>query len=272
MAEVNVDSRRLSLLAVSSKLNITAHNQGDNCIVARSGVRLIDSPNQTPTSLEEEKDKCQGFNYADYPDIGHAVGCWLNSLPEVEKSDYYTSDKDECQPFNSLLIDSKDLHVIKQTLLQGEAQRLRKKLGANHRRVLQMETRLKQNLSIVQDLGVRAEVAKIHVPEIPKDGTLLHGRITDKSYRGIKGLRVFIEGGKGYELRSFAGETDASGHYDIKIDSETIEKLGDVKTFLTVSTNKGTIIHEGHEPLALKSDTPLIANVVLDLSILSPMR
>ncbi|OPY51003.1 MAG: hypothetical protein A4E49_02503 [Methanosaeta sp. PtaU1.Bin112] len=272
MAELSLDSRRLSLLAVSSKLNITVHNQGDNCIVARSGAKLIKEPNQTSMSSQEE-DVCLKFIYNSDADIKYAVGCWLNSLPGEQ--DQYTSKGDECRLFNSLLKDFKDLQAIKQTLLQAEALRLKKKLGADHMRVLQMETRLKQNLSIVEDLEVKAELAKIHVPEIPEGGTLLHGRVTGKSYRGIKGLRVFIESGKGDEFRSLAGETDASGYYAIQIDSGTIDKLGrlrKIETYLTVSSKKGKIIHKGHEPLILKSDTSLIANVVLDLSILGTMR
>jgi|GEM_PF-2650459 hypothetical protein len=269
MVDVNVDSKRLSLLAVSSKLNITVHNQGDNCIVARSGEKLISDPNQTSMSSQDEN-ACKKFSYSSDPDMKYVVGCWLNSLPG--ESVEYASEGNECHPFNSLLIDCKDLQSIKQTLLQGEAQRLRKKLGADHLRVLQMETRLKQNLSIVHDLEVRVELAKIHVPEVQKDDTLLHGRVTDKSYRGIRGLRVFIEGEKGDEFGALVVETDDSGYYAIQIDSETKDKLKDKKTYLTVSTNKGTIIHKEQEALRLESDSPLIANVSLDLSILSTMK
>ncbi len=70
----------LSLLAVSSKLNIMTHNQGDHCIVARGGKKLYDR-NQTLLNSEEEED-CSGFNYPMVPLLAKDIKSWFGNRPQ----------------------------------------------------------------------------------------------------------------------------------------------------------------------------------------------
>ena len=52
-------------------------------------------------------------------------------------------------------------------------------------------------MTVIKRLDVELEVANIKVPEIPKGGSLVHGRIKDKANRGICGVTIFAEDEKG---------------------------------------------------------------------------
>jgi hypothetical protein len=81
MVSANSIPKTLSLLSVSTQLNITAHNQGDHCIVAQGSQQKINDRNQTLLSSEEEE-VCIKFNYNMVPLLAKDIKNWFGSLPQ----------------------------------------------------------------------------------------------------------------------------------------------------------------------------------------------
>jgi len=86
--------------------------------------------------------------------------------------------------FNSLnaegLNEIKTVKILSQVLLSQEIKRLGEKLGNEHPRVKKMQQQVKENSNLLKELEVEVEISKIEVPNVPTDGALVHGRITDK--------------------------------------------------------------------------------------------
>ncbi len=187
-------------------------------------------------------------------------------------------DQDLKNAFNQLVGDSLDalndfinVQTMAYTLFQHEAKRLSRQLGKEHPRVKQLEENTKNSLTVIQGLRVELETSKIRTPDVPEEGALVHGRVTDSASRGIPGLSICAEDEKGKPLRVFGcAETNASGYYAIPIDHNTIEKLKNIDVYLTVGTTPDKVIHREKKPLALKPNSQLIKNITLDRNTLRP--
>jgi hypothetical protein len=178
-------------------------------------------------------------------------------------------------PFLNTLQELKDLKVLSQALFQGEAQRLKKKLGADHPRVRQMEARLKQNSRLIQDLEVEVEIAKIQVPEVSEQDALIHGRIVDGNNRGLSGLTVYGEDINKKELRAVgSSETNASGYYALPISADKLPQLATVKDkgiFLAIRTRSGKVVYRWPEPVPLAEGSRQVENLALNRETLTPI-
>lgn len=162
--------------------------------------------------------------------------------------------------------DLKEAQVISRTLLQYEAKRLEKRFGKDHPRTQQIKARLEQNLDVINDLEVESHIARIKVPEVSENDTLIHGRVMDESYRGFGGLNVTLTDSKGKALTG-KSETEGSGYYSIVIDQETLKKLSEVikeGVFLAVFSRKCETIHRQCEPIKINEGDRILAEMVLD--------
>ena len=174
------------------------------------------------------------------------------------------------------LSDLKDIQIIKRGLLQHEEKRLNKKLGKDHPRTQQLKGKLEHNLEFVKDLEVELEIAKIKIPEVPEDETLIHGRVVDENYRGIKELAVYMTDDKGKVLANLGkGKVDDSGYYSIVANSDTIEGMSEVLkegVFLTVRDKKDKVIHRYPDPIKIIDKDRIFTEIVLDKEDLITVR
>lgn len=167
----------------------------------------------------------------------------------------------------------KNLKVLNQVLLQQEAKRLERKLGKEHPRVKKLKSQSNDNLSIIRELEIEEEIAKIRVLEIPKGGALVHGRLVDKSNRGILGLVVYAENEKGNRIRPFgSAETDTSGYFAIQLSTDMLTKLQEVELYPTVSSKAEKVIHREQKPLELQPDNYVLLEIVLERENLRSVR
>ena|GEM_PF-6582836 len=185
-------------------------------------------------------------------------------------------DQDLKNAFNQLVGDSLDalndfinVQTMAYTLFQHEAKRLSRQLGKEHPQVKQLEENTKNSLTVIRGLRVELETSKIRTPDVPEEGALVHGRVTDRAGRGIPGLSVCAENEKGKPLRLFGrAETNASGYYVILLDHNTMVKLKRIDVYLTLSTTPDNVIHREMNPLTLKPSGQLIKNITLDRNTL----
>ncbi|MEW6417503.1 MAG: hypothetical protein AB1480_05200 [Nitrospirota bacterium] len=187
-------------------------------------------------------------------------------------------DQDLKNAFNQLVGDSLDalndfinVQTMAYIMFQHETKRLSLQLGKEHPRVKQLEENTKNSLTVIRGLKVELETARISTPDVPEEGALVHGRVTDGAACGIPGLSVCAEDEKGKPLRAFGcAETNASGYYAIPIDHNTIEKLKRIDVYLTVGTTPDKVIHREKKPFTLKPNSQLIKNITLDRNTLRP--
>ncbi len=179
-------------------------------------------------------------------------------------------------PFLNTLQELKDFKVLSQALFQGEAQRLKKKLGADHPRVRRMEARMKQNSRLIQDLEVEVEIAKIQVPEVGDQEALIHGRIVDGSNRGLSGLTVYGEDVTKKELWAVgSAETNTSGYYALPISADKVGELTKVQgegVFLAIRARSGKVVYRWPDPVKVEKGSRRVENLPLNRETLTPIH
>lgn len=174
------------------------------------------------------------------------------------------------------LNDLKEIQIASRTLLQYEALRLEKRFGKEHPRTRHLKARLEQNLEVINDLEVEAEIARIKIPEVSQDEALIHGRVVDKNYRGISGLAVLMTDKGGEKLIDLGkSETDNSGYYSLVVKPDIMDRMSDVierGIFLTVFTSKDRIVHRELESVKVAKGGRVLVEAVLNREDLSAVR
>lgn len=183
------------------------------------------------------------------------------------KNAFKTTDSAQVEALHEI----KNLQIMAFTMYQREAVRLSRILGENHPRVKKINERVNQTLNFVKSLDIKMELAAIHIPEVPKGGMLIHGRIINKNNHGIPGLIVFVEDEKCQLVCAFgSAETDLSGYYAFQIDRLTLEEFTKTNIHLSVQTSAGQVIYRERDSLKLKADSQLVVNITLDSYGLRP--
>jgi hypothetical protein len=167
-----------------------------------------------------------------------------------------------------ILDNFKDLQIIKRVQLQYEAESLSKKLGKDHPRTKQLNARLKKNLDIINALVVEGQIARIKVPEISDTDTLIHGRVTDRNYRGIWGVNTCLADADEHILSSLGIQRlDDTGYYSFVINLKTFKEISDVfdkGIFLAICSKKCKVIHRKCEPVKITEGETLLIDLILD--------
>lgn len=170
----------------------------------------------------------------------------------------------------------KDLQIIKRVQLQYEAERMSKKLGKDHPHTQQLNARLKKNLEIINALVVEEQIARIKVPEISDTDKLIHGRVTDRNYRGVWGVDVCLTDADEHIFSSLGiPRLNDTGYYSFVIDQDTFKKMSDVfgnGIFLAICSKKCKVIHRKCEPIKITERETLLIDLILDREELSKGR
>ena len=170
----------------------------------------------------------------------------------------------------------KNIQLFSRFVFENEARRLAKKHDENNPKVQRINNTFTLTENLLQNLEVELEIAKIKVPEIPEGGALVHGRVVDRSNRGIAGLTVHLENEKGKSLRFMGGsETDASGYYAFPIDPTALAKLSKAAidgVFPKIATRTGRIIHREFTPLKVAEGDRKFVEIPLKREDLSPVQ
>jgi hypothetical protein len=168
----------------------------------------------------------------------------------------------------------RDVHAFMGPLLQHEARRLEKKLGKDNPRVQQIQTSSQQNQTLVRDLAVELEIAKIRAPEVDPKDSLIQGRVVDENRRGWSGLTVSLVNTRGQIVRALgSAQTQVSGYYALPIQAEVLKQVAEsIKegVFVVVCNTKGELIYRQKDPLILVGGDRYLVEIVLQRSDLTP--
>lgn len=218
---------RISLLTLTTLMNITMHNQGNHCIIAYPlrTFGLLDKENQV---WNEEEQSCDDLLEFDF----------MKMIEEI--------DGRELGAVKSV----KDSLSILRFLLKYERARSEKQWGKENLRTKLVEEQLKHNFDVTDNLEVESELAKIKVPDVGENDALIHGRVFMENHRGIMGLNICMMYKKRIVYQSSA-ETDASGYYAFVINPEALKQIQPYLkrgVQIAVTTKKGALIYL-HKPL-----------------------
>jgi hypothetical protein len=172
--------------------------------------------------------------------------------------------------------DLQETQVVRLTYLQHEEKRIEKKLGKDHVRTGQLKARVENHFGILKNLRVESEIARIKIPEISEDDTLVHGRLIDENHWGIGGLFVYMTDERGKPIASLGrSETDVSGYYFLVIDPKTFKKMANVieaGVFLSVGTKRGKIIHREFESVKMTEGDRILVEILLNRDDFTKVR
>ncbi len=154
------------------------------------------------------------------------------------------------------LEDLKTLQKVKEGAGQREKDRLTRKYGADHPRVIKVADRLDYNQGLQKELVLEIERTKIILPEFDVNTWIVHGGVVDSEGTPLSGLTVSLydEDGEWIRALGFAC-TDERGYFAIRNNVKSLEsvEVPDMpKLILTVTDGDGKILHQETEPLYLK--------------------
>ena len=159
------------------------------------------------------------------------------------------------------------VHVTLQSLLQHETRRIESKLGPQHPRTQQLKVGLRSNGQLVGTLELERQLMRIDVPELPDQGTLVHGRIVDEGGLGIDRLTVcLVEQSGAPALDTRESTSDASGYFAIPLKPETVDRLNKQHpegVFLAVLNPRRRPVHQEPRPLAPARGARLLLTIRL---------
>ncbi len=137
----------------------------------------------------------------------------------------------------------REMQAAYRVLLQHETERLRQVHGDDHPLVLEMRNRLGRNLATVETLDVEDQLSRIQVVAAAEKESLVHGRVTDESSRGLVGFTVSLTDEAGKDLGIAGAKVDSTGYFSVVIPEEQATRLGSAKTpvYLTIKNRKGEI-------------------------------
>lgn len=142
------------------------------------------------------------------------------------------SDKGESR--KEFLLRLRELQSIRVSLLEEDLGRVRKISGSSDRRTMMLTDKIETSKVAVDYIKARLEIQAIKVRQISKNQILLHGRVTDEKFHGIKNLAISLTAGR--EPLHGTGKTDSSGYYSIVLPASMMDNLKE----------KGVIMHVRH--------------------------
>ncbi len=159
----------------------------------------------------------------------------------------------------------REMQAAYRVLLQQESQRLKKEYGQDHPLVLEMQNRLARNLNLVENLEVEDQLRRIQVQETGEKESLVHGRVTDESSRGLVGFTVALTDQEGKDLAIGEARVDATGYFAVSIPEEQAGRLAAEKTavYLTIKNRKGEICERRPVSQAVRAGVRVSENITL---------
>ena len=147
------------------------------------------------------------------------------------------------------LLQLNELQKLNITLLEQELKRARKTSEETDPHISILIEKIESSKSAVNLINVQLEVEAIKVPKISTNQILIHGRVTDEDYHGIKNLVVSLAVGE--KALDVVGKTDKSGYYSIMLSSSILEKRKDGEEIFVYVRYGDILLHKSSGPLEL---------------------
>lgn len=157
------------------------------------------------------------------------------------------------------LDDLKTFHMIKKKAMKKERERLVKKLGTEHSRVMSLDKKINYTVGMLNDMNVMITEAKIDVKPVDENTWRVHGKvfkIVENIKIGIKGLTVALHDIEGVWRKELGYScTDENGYFsiDFTINERTARYVSmEEELFLYVSDKDHQILYQDPDFLTIK--------------------
>lgn len=176
-----------------------------------------------------------------------------NSTPKYEKDtlEYIDNAADQLdQQRLAGLKEQQNTQLIKDEVLQREANRLEAKHGKDHPQVVAAQNRAVYNRQMHVGLDKEIEKASIKTDPLPANAWRVHGRVFESESKPVKGVTVFLSDANGRWAEVLGSScTNELGYYSLTVDEKLIDKYEKQPLVLTVSDKNKNVIYTAKEPL-----------------------
>ena len=142
-----------------------------------------------------------------------------------------------------------------QSLLELEALRLQRKLGADSPRVQDLQRTVDLNQTLASNVEQEVEISSIVPVQAAPNEAVVEGRLLDESQRGKEGLVVRLEDQVGNPLSAVGPVTTGQGgYYALRLGPDLLKQLGAASqggVFLAVRTPDGQLVQRTPQPLQI---------------------
>ena len=241
----------VSLLSLATRLNNTVTNQGDHCIFAFSAAgneRVRESLNQVLDSRPAARELCASIQKTLQRPVSAFLSAHLgidafqpgdsfgtSSAPAELPIDLETDVLQAQASAAFAEVTSAEINLASgliqtdaevRALVQHEVARLATEAGDQDARVAAFQAHLDRRLADTTSLSVNADLASFEVPDVDKEGMLIHGRVTDANDRGIGAVLVCLIDPSGAIIPEVDPRTtELSGYYAFALSPEDVKRL-----------------------------------------------
>lgn len=265
-------TRALSLLSWGIRMNMTALNQGDHCIVAlpQAGSTVlptVDKPNQV---LDYEICSRLSEPAAIWEFLVWVLSAQADLLGGELSADAFTTVERAQMPAQYAGYALQKIQYNKTALMrrhQQEAITLAAHYGADYPAAVAMNKEADADAVNVHLVAQAAETFGVVTPQAGDGGSTLSGRVGNDRGQGLSRLRVELTRRNGDVLEAVA-LTDASGYFSASFDAQETQRLaheGDL--FLRVSSAHGSEVLRDTRPLRFSAGAQLRAALVVPLRL-----
>jgi len=265
-------TRALSLLSWGIRMNMTALNQGDHCIVALpkpdgSPRATVDTPNQV---LDYEICRRLSEPEAIWEFLVWVLSAQADLLGGELSADAFTTTERAQMPAQYAGQALKQIQYNKTTLMQRhqqEAITLSAEYGAAYPAAVALKAQADADAVNVHLVAQAAETFGVVTPRADEGGSTLSGRVGNDRGQGLSRLRVELTRRNGDALEAVA-LTDASGYFSASFDARDTGRLareGDL--FLRVTSARGSEVLRDTTPLRFAAGAQLRAALVVPLRL-----
>lgn len=214
----------ISLLTMASRMNMTALNQADHCIVAQPGavpgspLPTVDQPNQVLDILVCRQLFAERSGVWDF--LVRVLSASSGQLGGTLPSDAFTQAELASvsqQAAAQALANVNATQVATAHAYQVEAARMAARHGANHPTAVALSVQGQAGAQTSRLLVASAETVAVSVPAAPAGGSTFSGRFVNDRGQGLADHTVELLRGNGTPVET-VGRTDASGYFGATYD------------------------------------------------------
>ncbi|MDH4607151.1 DUF6519 domain-containing protein [Pseudomonas sp. BN102] len=266
-------SRTLSLLTTGIRMNMTALNQADHCIVAQpsagtSPLPTVDQPNQVLDAA-----LCSRL-FTNRAAIGQFLVTVLAANAEqlggtLSSSAFSSAELTTLtqQTTARAIVQVNASQVATTKAYQTEAARMTQKHGAGHPTSVALTAKSQAGAETSRLLATSAETLSVSVPTAPEGGSTFSGRFINDRGQGLADHSVTLLRSNGSQVES-VGRTDAAGAFSVAYDSAQTARLGkEGELFARVTDLAGKEVLRDRTALRFTADATLQATLVVPVRV-----
>ncbi len=223
----------LSLWSHALRINTTALNQGDHCIVARQATTvtvpprpaIVAGPNQVLDALRCNKD----FEAQD--SIGRSFIAMLAANAgelggTLEQGSFTGAEVGTLARATTAksMTAVNETQIVTNKAYAAEAHRLQGKLGAEHPKTVALQAQADAGAQSTRILATGAEAVTIEVPLVSEAGSVVSGRFVNERGQGLAGYTVELLRANGTRAE-LVGPTDGNGFFAANYDAKRTAEL-----------------------------------------------